>query len=120
MTNTIAYSNKKTLTKPAGLGFSTTKVTEGDLVTTDTKDSDSIGTKTDTSSVAKTWSDLTAHINAGFTFFFSPNFLIDTNYASAITHAGDTSDGTGISLTGTNLWDDIIAGTFYVMFTIKK
>jgi hypothetical protein len=119
LTNKISYSSEKTLTKPTGVGYQTNKVTVGDLVTTDTKTSDPIGTKTDTSTVNKSWSDLDAKISAGFSFFFGPNFFIDTNYTSSALGAGQNAPS-GISFIETSFWDDVINGSFAVMFTIKK
>jgi hypothetical protein len=121
LTNKIEYSSVKGQEKPTGVGFNTTTTTVGDLVTVDTKTSDSIGTKTDYSYVKETWSDLNAKISAGFTFFFNPNFLVDTYFTTSITDtAGTTNGDSGISFGNTNFWSDIVAGNFAIMFTIKK
>jgi hypothetical protein len=119
----FAYDSEKTLTKPAGVGYKTEKVTEGNLVQKDEKTAGPIGSKVDTSYVKKGWSDLNAAISAGFSFQFSPNFLLDTYYTSDPddhpTKAGE-SKSTGISFGETSFWEDIVAGKFALMFTIKK
>jgi hypothetical protein len=122
LTNAIEYSSEKTLTKPTGVGYKTEKVTANGAVTKDEKTSDPIGTKYDYSSVKESWSGLDAKISAGFTFYFNPNFLVDTYYTAQITdEAGSTDKGSsGISFGDTGFWEDVVAGKFALMFTIKK
>jgi hypothetical protein len=90
--NAVSYSNERTVTKPVGIGYTTSKTTVDGLVTADTKTSGApptvatASTAKDTASVKETLSDLSAAISAGFTFQFSPNFLVDayfTNNAAA-------------------------------------
>jgi hypothetical protein len=121
LTNKIAYSSEKTLTKPKGIGYTTTTMTtNGTTNTTKTVDSLS-GVRSDTSTVKEKWTDLSAQISAGFTFYFSPNFLVDTYYTSSVTdEAGDKNTSSGISFGDTNFWDDVVDGEFALMFTIKK
>jgi hypothetical protein len=123
LANTIAYSSTKVVTKPLGIGYETSKTTVNGKVTSETKTTDSLpgNLKTDTSFVTKRWSDLNAQITAGFSFQFSPNFLLDTNYTTKPTSAAGTgATGPGISFGDTNFWQDIIGGNFALMFTIKK
>jgi hypothetical protein len=122
LTNTVGYSSKKILGKPAKVNVTTTRTTVDGLVTGDTKTTPaSIPTQSDYSYVNEKWTDLTTQITAGFTFFFSPNFLVDTYLTTQPTDSsGTTSNTGGIQLKDTNFWDDIVRGNFGIMFTIKK
>jgi hypothetical protein len=119
--NTFGYSSEKIVTKPVGIDYQTSKTTKNGQVTAESKTVGSIPKQTDASSVEKSWTDLSATITAGFSFQFSPNFLLDTNYTTASTSAAGTdATGSGISFGDANFWDDIVAGNFALMFTIKK
>jgi hypothetical protein len=126
LTNTIAYSSEKTLTKPKGISYKTVKETVGNVVTSTSKTAPgggpiTIGTTTDTSYVYEKWSDLNAQISAGFTFYFSPNYLVDTYYTTQPKdEAGTKNTSSGISFGDTSFWNDVVAGKFALMFTIKK
>jgi hypothetical protein len=121
LTNAIKYSSKKRLEKPKDIGYSTNRVTTGNSVTVDTKTVDPSGELKDISYVKEDWEDLSAKISAGFTFYFSPNFLVDTYYTVEVTDkAGDTNKNTGISFGDTNFFSDVVMGNFALMFTIKK
>jgi hypothetical protein len=122
LTNTVKYYSEKILMKPEKVGVTTTRTTVDGLVTVDSKTTPgAIGTKTDYSYVNESWTDLKTKITAGFTFFFSPNFLIDTYLtAQPADSSGTTNNTGGIQFRDTNFWNDIVQGNFGIMFTVKK
>jgi hypothetical protein len=109
----VGYTSTTTRTKAKADDWSTETITVNGKVTKNEKTSGiatgSSKTFSDTYKVEESFSDLSTGLNAGITFYFNPNFLIDASYSSP---SWSSSGG-----------DDPTLGldrAFTVMFTIKK